>query len=168
MTLKRFCDRCNSQIPGKGYWTRVHVAMVDQSIPSSEQDFDLCDHCKQSLGIFLDNLPNRRIKYLETELYKLSNGTFGDVVVRICDGADPRDFHRQAWADDARGGFLGWDVVVRGARFLRVLSEDGHHVEMTAEDFQASDWCEDRHDEGPHCVWNGEQEEQEEQEEDDE
>lgn len=168
MTLKRFCDRCNCQIPGKGY-TRMHVAMVDQSIPFGEQDFDLCNRCTESLGLFMDNIPNRKIKYLESEFFDLRDrGTFGDVVARLHAGADPRDFHRQAWADDSRGGYLGWDVVVRGAHLVRVLSEDGHHVEMTAEDFQASDWCEDRHDEGPHCVWNGEQEEQEEQEGDDE
>lgn len=166
MTLKRFCDRCDSQIPSKGYWTSVHVAMVEQSIPSGEQDYDLCDRCKQSLGIFLDNLPNRKIKYLEQELYPLRDrGTFGDVVARLHAGADPRDFHRQAWADDARGGFLGWDVVVRGAHLVRVLSEDGHHIEMTAEDFQASDWCEDRYDEGPHCVYNGEPDEPEDDDE---
>ncbi len=131
------CDRCGAAIEPASktgiQHTKMELTTLDRKHVNAP--IDLCDRCTQSLKMWLGNLPNREVKYWERGYPFLKGGSISDVMLRIAEGAPVEDFRRQSWSV---GEVLGIDGIQR--RLIRVLSEEGHSDDLTAEDFQAEDW----------------------------
>lgn len=144
MSSRTFCDRCGCCIDTQHGNSEMELRVCNHTIQGAVYHLDFCDCCTQSLEMWRSNLPNRAVKYLEMNHDQLQGGTFGDAVARIRDGADPAWFYRQAWLKDHDVGKLGWTLSKINTRLLRIISDDGHSYDLTAEDFLANDWCEAR------------------------
>ena len=140
MVNKMFCDRCGVHIP-----PTMRHSEVELNDDHHGSYHDYCDRCTQSLKMWMQNLPNREVKYLEMGHPILENGSFGDVVARLRDGACAAHFYRQGWVGEGkRGGYLGFTEADHNIHTVRVLTGDGRSDDLTDEDFLASDWMEFR------------------------
>ena len=140
MVCKVFCDRCGAYIPP----TMRHSEMeLNDDHHGSYRDY--CDRCTQSLKMWMQNLPNREVKYLEADHPILEDGSFGDVMARLRDGACAAHFFRKAWLkEDGKGGYLGFTESAKDIHIVRILSGDGRSDDLTDEDILAKDWVEFR------------------------
>ena len=140
MVNKMFCDRCGVHIP-----PTMRHSEVELNDDHHGSYHDYCDRCTQSLKMWMQNLPNREVKYLERDHPQLKDGTFGDVMTRLKDGAFPEHFYRQGWMGEEKdGGYLAFTESVKDIRIVRVLPTKCRKDDLTAEDFLAKDWMEFR------------------------
>ena len=149
MTTKTFvcCDRCGATVEPAARstisHTKLQVTTYDREYINAPKD--LCERCTQSLKIWMQGLPNREVKYLEADHPILEDGSFGDVMARLRDGACAAHFFRKAWLkEDGKGGYLGFTESAKDIHIVRILSGDGRSDDLTAEDILAKDWVEFR------------------------
>ncbi len=142
MVNKKFCDRCGSYIP-----PTMRHSEVELNDDHHGSYHDYCDRCTQSLKMWMHNLPNREVKYIEAYPSVLEDGTFADVFLRVSEGASSARFHRRSWPEgNCLGFWMGHVNKEFGikTKFVRIISEDGYSELLTDEDIKASDWCESR------------------------
>ena len=138
MVLKKFCDRCGVRIRPNDECSEMHLS-------GGWGKSDYCDRCTQSLKMWMQGLPNREVKYLEANHPVLEDGSFGDVMARLRDGACAAHFYRKAWVkEDDKGGYLGFTESVKDIHIVRVLTGEGRSDDLTDEDYSAKDWTEFR------------------------
>lgn len=136
MVSKKFCDRCGVHIP-----PTMRHSEVEFNDDHHGSYHDYCDRCTQSLKMWLGNLPNRQVMYRQLYPEPLEDGTFADVVRRIEEGASLEDFRRESWPE---GEYLKNPI---GFPDLQRSPGYGENAPLTAEDYKAQDWMEDRLDE---------------------
>lgn len=145
MTTKTFvcCDRCGATVEPVARstisHTKLQVTTFDREYINAPKD--LCERCTQSLKMWLGNLPNRQVMYRQIYPEPLEDGTFTDVVRRIEEGAFLGDFRRESWPE---GEYLKNPI---GFPDLQRSPGYGENEPLTAEDYKAQDWMEDRLDE---------------------